>query len=238
MKVLVVDEEHGNVVKLEKALKNIDNSIRIIGAVPALLNSAEWMQQHGEPDILLVNKQVVRQRQLTSSQANGLKATVTFKVHTDEYTFLAFRIASLEHLFPQAVVKNNMNGNGVPEKKCWCSNPQPSYRSRFLVKQGQRFASIETNAIAYFFSEGRFIFFKTFDNQKYLVEYTLEELEEMLNPQDFFRINRSLVVSFRSVNQIHPYFGNRLKLYLDPPMEKEIIVSREKVHGFKNWLGQ
>ena len=113
-----------------------------------------------------------------------------------------------------------------------------SYRNRFLVKHGQRFASIETSDIAYFFSDGRFIFFKTYDNQKYLVEYTLEELEAMLNPEFFFRINRSLLIAFKSVAQIHPYFGNRLKLFLEPVMEKEIIVSREKVPDFKMWLGE
>ena len=111
-------------------------------------------------------------------------------------------------------------------------------RSRFLVRQGQKLASIETFEIAYFFSEGRFIFFKTYDNQKYLVEYTLEELESMLNPEMFFRINRSLIISFNSVDQIHSYFGNRLKLFLEPGTEKEIIVSREKVNEFKVWLGE
>ncbi len=180
MKVLVVAEENQVVLKLEKALKNIDNSIRIIGAVPTMVKSGEWLEQHGKPDLILITSQL-----------------------------------------PVAADK-----------------PALSFRTRFLVKQGQKFASIETTAVAYFFSEGRFIFFKTFDNQKYLVEYTLEELEEMLNPKDFFRINRSLVVSFKGVSQIHPYFGNRLKLFLEPAMEKDIIVSREKVHEFKNWLGQ
>jgi DNA-binding LytR/AlgR family response regulator len=70
------------------------------------------------------------------------------------------------------------------------------------------------------------------------VEYTLEELEAMLDPQFFFRINRSLLIAFKSVAQIHPYFGNRLKLVLEPAMEKDIIVSREKVGDFKTWLGE
>jgi DNA-binding LytR/AlgR family response regulator len=180
MKVLVVAEENQVVSKLEKALKNIDNSIRIVGAVPAVVKSGEWLEQHGRPDLILI----------TAQGAPAVDKSVS------------------------------------------------SFRTRFLVKQGQKFASIETAGIAYFFSEGRFIFFKTFDNQKYLVEYTLEELEAMLNPKDFFRINRSLVVSFKGVSQIHPYFGNRLKLFLEPAMEKDIIVSREKVQEFKNWLGQ
>jgi two-component system, LytTR family, response regulator LytT len=180
MKVLVVAEENQVVLKLEKALKDIDNSIRIIGTVPAVFDSAEWWAQNGSPDVILITTP----------------------------------------------------GRAPVEL------PRTDFRTRFLVRQGQKFASVETGDIAYFFSEGRFIFFKTFDNQKYLVEYTLEELEEMLNPQNFFRINRSLVVSFKGVSQIHPYFGNRLKLFLEPSAEKDVIVSREKVHEFKNWLGQ
>ena len=180
MKVLVVAEENQVVMKLEKALKNIDNSIRIIGTVPAVFNSAEWLAEHGAPDVILFT---------------------------------------------------------TPDRPA-VELPRSVFRTRFLVRQGQKFASVETDGIAYFFSEGRFIFFKTFDNQKYLVEYTLEELEEMLNPQYFFRINRSLVVAFKGVGQIHPYFGNRLKLFLEPSMEKDIIVSREKVQEFKMWLGQ
>lgn len=242
MKVLVVAEENQVVLKLEKALKNIDSSIRIIGAVPAIFDSAEWLQQHGVPDIILINKQVIQQRQLQSLQENRVKATVIFQVHSDEFTFQAFRIAHLEHLFPEADFHSIKKENGVPPARGTVGRAvdlrRSAFRTRFLVKQGQKFASVETDAIAYFFSEGRFIFFKTFDNQKYLVEYTLEELEEMLDPQGFFRINRSLVVAFKGVSQIHPYFGNRLKLYLEPAMEKDIVVSREKVQEFKTWLGQ
>lgn len=178
MKVLVVAEENQVVLKLEKALKNIDNSIHIIGAVPAIVKSNEWHEHHGGPDLILITSKSVIEK------------------------------------------------------------PAIAFRTRFLVRQGQKFASVETGDIAYFFSEGRFIFFKTFDNQKYLVEYTLEELEEMLSPKDFFRINRSLVIAFKGVGQIHPYFGNRLKLFLEPSAEKDIIVSREKVQEFKEWLGQ
>lgn len=242
MKVLVVAEEYHIVLKLEKALKNIDSSIRIIGAVPAVFDSADWLQQHGVPDIILINKQAMRRKQLHSLQENGIKATVIFQVHSDEFTFQAFRIAHLEHLFPEVAIHSIKKQNGVHPAPVAVGRAvevqRSSFRTRFLVKQGQKFASIETDGIAYFFSEGRFIFFKTFDNQKYLVEYTLEELEEMLDPQQFFRINRSLVVAFKGVGQIHPYFGNRLKLFLEPPMEKDIIVSREKVQEFKTWLGQ
>jgi len=112
------------------------------------------------------------------------------------------------------------------------------YRKRFLVKFVQKLVSIETNDIAYFYSEERLNFFKTLDNKKYVVDYTMDELEEMLNPEDFFRISRSYYVSMPSIDQIHDYFGNRLLLRLKPAAEKEVIVSRERVTDFKKWMGK
>jgi two-component system, LytTR family, response regulator LytT len=120
----------------------------------------------------------------------------------------------------------------MEEKK----TPGPTYKKRFLLKHGQRLIVIETNDISYFYSEGRFVFLITKNNQKYVTPYKLEELLALLNPSEFFRINRSWMISFSSVGQIHPYFGHRLKLHLKPATETEIIVSRERVNDFKAWL--
>ena len=81
-------------------------------------------------------------------------------------------------------------------------------------------------------------FFKTNDNKKYVVDYTMDELEEMLDPDRYFRISRSFYVSIASIDQIHDYFGNRLLLNLKPAVDKESIVSREKVADFKKWMGK
>ena len=80
--------------------------------------------------------------------------------------------------------------------------------------------------------------FKTKNNRKFIVDYTMDELEEMLNPQDYFRVNRSFYISVPSVEKIDDYFGNRLILQLLPPTDKEVVVSREKVMAFKRWMGK
>jgi len=245
MKVLVVEGDKRVVRILERALKRIDHSIRIIGTIPAIFSSAHWLKQHGIPDIILMSEDAVKEHQIIDLSNGKVNATVIFTVQSDQFTFYAFRLAHLEHLLPAAFMERFQDeiDHDVATAPVQVAPPanrviQTTWRTRFLVKQGQKFASVETATIAYFFSEGRFIFFKTIDGQKYLVEYTLEELESMLDPQQFFRINRSLLISFKSVDQIHPYFGNRLKLFLEPAMEKDILVSREKVNEFKKWLGQ
>jgi two-component system, LytTR family, response regulator LytT len=112
------------------------------------------------------------------------------------------------------------------------------FRKRFLVKNVQKLVSIETEDIAYFYSDGRLNFFKTNDNKKYVVDYTMDDMEEMLDPDKYFRISRSFYVSINSVEQIHDYFGNRLILTLKPVVDKEALVSREKVTEFKRWMGK
>lgn len=116
--------------------------------------------------------------------------------------------------------------------------PHGPYRLRFLVRQGQRYQSVDTKDISYFFSEERFIFFKTKDNQKYLTEYRIEELEKMLDPMHFFRVNRAFLVSITAIQQVHIHHGNRLRLFLEPATEKEVVVSRERVADFRIWMGE
>ena len=115
---------------------------------------------------------------------------------------------------------------------------QTRTRSRFLVKQGQKLISIETSEIAYFFADGRLCYFKTWNRMKYVVDYTMDELEGMLDEQQFFRANRGFILSIRTVRQIHPYFNGKLKLELEPDPQQEVLVSRDKANSFKEWMGK
>ncbi|HZH96428.1 MAG TPA: LytTR family DNA-binding domain-containing protein, partial [Flavisolibacter sp.] len=112
------------------------------------------------------------------------------------------------------------------------------YRKRFLVKHAQKLVSVDVDDISYFYSDGRLNFFKTADAKKYVVDYTMDELEEMLDAEKFFRISRSFYVSIAAIEKIDDYFGNRLLLQLKPMVDKEALVSREKVADFKKWMGK
>jgi two-component system response regulator LytT len=113
-----------------------------------------------------------------------------------------------------------------------------NYRNRFLVKQGQKLVSVETTEIAYFYDDGRLCYFTTWNKLKYVVDYNMDELEIMLNPDTFYRANRGFIICIKSVAQIHNYFNGKLKLDLNPPTDKEVLVSREKAMEFKEWMGK
>lgn len=150
--------------------------------------------------------------------------------------------ASIESLLLSLVGGSNESastvGDGPAFSKATAGKTSKEYRTRFLVKHLQKYVTVEVADIAYFWSEGRINFFKTRAGQKHLVEYTMEEIESMLDPKDWFRVSRQFIVSVPSVAEIHPYFNNRLILHLSPKEPEEVTVSRERVSDFKVWLGK
>jgi two-component system response regulator LytT len=235
MTLLVVEEEQTIVEEIRDILGKIDDSIRIVGVTHDIPSIVTWVTKNTIPDLILVNKEAMPDNDGADKQS--AKAVVTFSTDSEAYNFEALRFNMIRPILNKLPGANELSDEW-PVPSPAKSNNTGNYRERFLVKQGQRLHSIHTSEIAYFFSEGRFIFFKTFDNQKYITEYRIEKLESMLNPAKFFRINRSYIVSLATVKQIHSWFGNRLKLYLDPEAEEEIIVSRERIRRFKAWLGK
>jgi two-component system, LytTR family, response regulator LytT len=179
---------------------------------------------------------------------------VIFTTSYDEYALKAFKVNSVDYLLKpiqkeelqaaldkfakiQGKTKPDVNIDNLVEALSQKLQAR-EYRKRFLVKHAQKLLSLEVDDIAYFYSDGRVNFFKTKDNRRIIVDYTLDELEEMLDPNAFFRISRSFLISIDCVEKIDEYFGNRLILNLKPQNDKEALVSREKVMSFKTWMGK
>ena len=110
------------------------------------------------------------------------------------------------------------------------------YKSRFLVKFGQRIKAIPVEQIAYFFSQDKLTYLVTFEGKKLPLDQPLEELEGLINPKNYFRVNRKYIVHFDAVSDIHPYFKGRVKLQLEPDAQDDIVISSEKTPLFKQWL--
>ncbi|CAN5501984.1 LytTR family DNA-binding domain-containing protein [soil metagenome] len=117
--------------------------------------------------------------------------------------------------------------------------PMPSaFRDRFMIRQGQRLFSVSIDEVAFFFSRNKLSFLKTRDEHEWLVDYTMDELVQMLDPRRFFRLNRQVIAELRAVDKVHLYFNGKLKINLRPAFEEEVVVSREKAGELKRWLGE
>lgn len=254
MKVLIIEDEELAVKKLQKTLASVDPSAVVVGNTDSVQSSVEWLESHDSPDLILMDIELADGQSFEIFNLTEVKCPVIFTTSYDEFALKAFKVNSVDYLlkpiqkeelaaalgkFKKMAVNDGNDVNLDTLVKQLQQKLQPKeYRKRFLVKHAQRLVSVETDQIAYFYSDGRLNFFKTIDNKKYVVDYTMDELEDMLDPKHYFRISRSFYVSVNCIDKIDDYFGNRLILALRPEVDKEALVSREKVTDFKKWMGK
>jgi DNA-binding LytR/AlgR family response regulator len=259
MKILIVEDEELAVKKLQKTLMAVDESAEVVGVTDSIKGTVEWLQSNRLPDLILMDIELADGQSFEVFNLVDVKVPVIFTTSYDEYALKAFKVNSIDYLL-KPIQKEELQAALDKFKQVTSSSTPPGgkadlnidnlikelqqklqpkeYRKRFLVKQAQKLVSIDVGDIAYFYSDGRLNFFKTCDNKKYVVDYTMDELEDMLDPDRYFRTSRSFYVSVNCIDQIHDYFGNRLLLHLNPSVDKEVLVSREKVMDFKKWMGK
>ncbi|HWB28191.1 MAG TPA: LytTR family DNA-binding domain-containing protein [Chitinophagaceae bacterium] len=260
MNILIVEDEDLAVKKLQKTLSAVDDKAIVVGVADSIKGTVEWLNNNARPDLILMDIELSDGQSFEIFNQAEIKSPVVFTTSYDEYALKAFKVNSIDYLL-KPVQKEDLEmalqkfkelrevyGN-VPTgaatvnmdnllKELQQKLQPASFRKRFLVKHGQKLVSVEIEEIAYFFSDGRLNFFKTYDNRKFVVDYTMDELAAMLDPEVYFRISRSFYISAKSIDKIDDYFGNRLILGLKPAVDKEALVSREKVTDFKKWMGK
>jgi two-component system, LytTR family, response regulator LytT len=253
MKILIIEDEDLAVRKLQKTLLSVDSSAEIVGVTDSIKSSVEWLMNNPQPDLILMDIELADGQSFEIFNLTEVKSQVIFTTSYDEFALKAFKVNSVDYLL-KPIQKDELEAALNKFKKLHANNSeinidnlvkelqqklQPKeYRKRFLVKFVQKLISVEIDEIAYFYSDGRLNIFKTIEGKKFVVDYTMDELEEMLDPQKYFRISRSFYVSINCIEKIEDYFGNRLILQLKPEVDKEVLVSREKVTEFKRWMGK
>jgi len=254
MKILIVEDEELAVKKLQKTLAAIDASAEVIGTTDSIKSTVEWLQDNPSPDLVLMDIELSDGQSFEIFNLAEVRCPVIFTTSYDEFALKAFKVNSVDYLL-KPVQKEELEAalnkfrklkeDSKPDvnldvlvKQLQQKLQPKEYRKRFLVKHAQKLVSIDVEEISYFYSDGRLNFFKTADNKKFVVDYTMDELEDMLDPDKYFRISRSFYVSINAIDKIDDYFGNRLILALKPAVDKEALVSREKVTDFKKWMGK
>ncbi len=258
MRILIIEDEDLAVKKLKKTLQQIDPNIEVAGTADSISTSVEWLQNNPQPDLILMDIELSDGQSFQIFNLVEIKSPVIFTTSYDEFALKAFKVNSVDYLL-KPVQKDELELalDKLAKMKKNFSAPQQSdlnisslvkelqqtlqnkeYRKRFLVKHLQKLISIDIENIAYFFSDEKLSFFKTFDDKKYIIDYTIDEIEGMIDPKQYFRINRAFLVSIKSIDQISDYFGNRLKLAMKPAIDKEVLVSREKLTEIKQFMGK
>ncbi|MEM7368109.1 MAG: LytTR family DNA-binding domain-containing protein [Bacteroidota bacterium] len=250
MKVVIIEDEKPAAERLKRYLLKYDPAIEVMGQLTSVHQSVAWLEVHQEEvDLLFMDIQLTDGISFEIFQEIGVRKPVIFTTAYDEYAIDAFRVNSIDYLLKpitftmlaQAMKKLN----ALKEQFASGDHVAPiirhlhaerSYKHRFLVRLGNRIQAIPIEEIALFFAEGRTVFLLTRKNKKFILEYRLQELEELLDPTQFFRVNRTFVIPVHGIQEVLVYSNSRLKILPSAQTDKEIIVSRDKVQAFKEWL--
>ena len=251
LKVLIFEDESLSAEHLVKLIGQYDPSIELLGIIESVKQGVEWFSNHQHPDLLLMDIQLSDGSCFDLFKQSRLEIPVIFTTAYNEYAIQAFKVNSIDYLLKPIDFQDlklafekfrKQRNTHVPNpeqlyEQLYSRLVKPTqYKKRLLIKIGEQLKQVVVDDIAFFqFDEGmcRAV---TFGKNRMPVDFSLDELEQMLDPKMFFRINRKFIVNPDSIEKIHTYFNNRLKLQLRPDPETEVLVSRERVSDFKNWL--
>ncbi len=259
MKVLIVEDEPLAASHLSGLIHQYESHIQILDTLESVREVVAWLEQHKEPDLLFLDIHLADGLSFAIFDQIQVQCPVIFTTAYDEYALQAFRTNSIDYLLKP--VQFEQLAKALDRYVSWFQqgakgqkpqlvdmellrqmmNPaqeNTSYKKRFVVKKGEHLVSVPVTDILYFYSEDKATLFKTTDNKRYLIDPTLTEIETQVDPNQFFRVNRGVLVSLQAIEDIISFSNRRLKLHLKHPPESEVLVAREKVSPFKEWLDQ
>jgi two-component system, LytTR family, response regulator LytT len=255
LRVLIIEDEPFAQQELKRLLTNIPRDIEVLQCIDSVEDSIEWLNESKHPDLIFMDIQLSDGLSFEIFKAVKIKVPVIFTTAFDEYAIKAFKVNSLDYLL-KPIEPEELNAAFVKfddikmhysldvpgfnleqlDKMLTMLKPKSDYKSRFIAKVGDQIKHIKTDDIAYFFADDNIVFMVTESNAKYIIDYSLNQIEAFLDPKFFFRLNRTYFANIKSIAKVHKFFNSRLKIELKPSVEEDILVSRVKVSDFLNWL--
>lgn len=251
MNVLIVEDEAQASRRLETLLGEIDSTINILGKTDSVKSTVQWVSSNLAPDLIFMDIQLGDGLSFEIFELINITSPVIFTTAYDEYALKAFKVNSIDYILKPvdrsdvtvALEKlRNLTRTGNVSKSILDNINEvvgmltKKYKERFVVKVGEHLRTIEVKDIEYFYSQDKTTFCVTSDKRNHIMDFTLEHLQEMLNPAVFFRINRKYLVSSGAIADIINYTNSRLRLVIKGSLDSDIIVARERVQDFKTWL--
>ncbi|KAF2328831.1 LytR/AlgR family response regulator transcription factor [Flavobacterium ginsenosidimutans] len=255
MITLIIEDEKPAARLLQRKLEKLN--VKVETMLHSVEEAVEWFENNSHPDLIFLDIQLSDGLSFEIFEKIDIKSAIIFTTAYDEYALKAFKLNSIDYLLkpideddletavskfktrmPKAEAETSNLQLDFEQIRQMLSNPfEKTYKKRFTVKIGQHLKVITTEEIECFFSENKGTYIHTYDNRDYLIDSTLEILEQELDKKDFFRVSRKFIVPLKAIKEIQVYTNSRLKVILPTYKEDEVIVSREKVQDFKTWLG-
>ena len=250
MNIIIIEDEKPAARLLQRKVEKL--GLQVNQLLHSVEDALEWFQNNTHPDLIFLDIQLSDGLSFEIFETLEIKSAVIFTTAYDEYALRAFKLNSIDYLlkpideddlevavtkYKQRVQPQQLSLDFDMIKRMLVNPVGKEYRKRFTVKIGQQLKLIDIEEVECFFSQDKGTYLHTLDNRDYLLEGTLEQLETELNPKEFYRVSRKFIVPLKTIKEIQMHSNSRLKLILPTYKDDEVIVAREKVSDFKEWIG-
>ena len=254
MNVLIIEDEAPAFRRLQKLIQEINPQIEIVEVIDSVKEAIKWLNTYAAPDLIFMDIQLADGLSFEIFEEVKVTKPVIFTTAYDEYTLKAFKVNSVDYLLKpldkealaQSIrkyeeLREAFGGTQMIQFEALLNTfkngeTDAHFKSRFLIKTSDRLISLLEQEVAYFYTESSLVYVRTNQEKRYLVDYTLDDLEKQLDPKFFFRLNRQFITRLQAISEIHNYFKGKLLVKFQPLCTHEVIVSREKASIFKRWL--
>ena len=249
--ILIIEDEEPAANRLKKMVVEIEPEANILENIVSVSSALTWLKNNPQPDLIFSDIQLSDGLSFEIFKNIEVNCPVIFITAYDEYAIDAFKVNSIDYLLKpikkddleNALQKfkklNNKTSAGLDIEKVLevFKTPKSDFKTRFIVRYGEHIKTIKIEEVAYFYTEDKINFLTTNEGRRYTIDYNLDNLESLLDPKIYFRINRQFIICIHAISEMFTYSKSRVLIKLNPPCKHETIVSTERSGDFKLWLG-
>jgi DNA-binding LytR/AlgR family response regulator len=249
MKAIIIEDEKLSADHLKRLLSKVDSTIEIIAVYDSVKTAIKAFKANPKIDVLFLDVHLADGISFEIFSEVQLECPIIFTTAYDEYAIKAFKLNSIDYLLKPigrddlqvAIAKlkkqSDLKQNQIIENIAHVyHNMHKQYKHRFMVKMGEHIVSVKSDDILHFISEDGLTLLVNNLEKRYPVDYTLEQIESMVDPELFFRINRKVLIHINAIQKVSSYFNSRLKISSTTLDDEASVVSRDRVNEFKAWL--
>ncbi|MCG8577105.1 MAG: LytTR family DNA-binding domain-containing protein [Flavobacteriales bacterium] len=248
MNFLIVEDEKPAANRLKSLILELEPNWNLLAFIDEVELAVNWLNTNPAPDVIFMDIQLADGYSFDIFDQVSLDCPIIFATAYDQYALNAFKVNGIDYLL-KPIQKEELQASIQKFKKLSKTSAfdyqklselmlkeKQSYKERFLIRSGEQMSFVMVEEIAYFLSESSYSFIITRNGNQYILDDTLERIMTKIDPAKFFQINRKMIICIDAIQKITPYFNNRFKLELNPESKEEVIVSRNRIKVFKQWL--